>query len=268
MKKNVRAFLCIFGALLVLCLVLSVITEERSSFYFIYSWFVDPFVFYIPFAIGAVGILLWLVGLFFEDGVQKKLRISASVAFAVAVLCALTAAYLLGRMSLQERTLQKCDAIEQKYQVSDLVAAPMLAETAEYGYIKPEYVCFGNIFAYHSEKNFSADAPENCVFEMQVYEFENLPPIYRGKVLDRLNSIFFDRYPNYDALQCTPVSGTENGAKYTYVFAYKLSENAGQRTSHFVILVEKEERISLIMLHAYYEIGYRIDIPSIISQVC
>lgn len=268
MKKNVRAFLCLFGAVLVLCIVLSAITEERSSLYFIHSWFVDPFVFYIPFAVGTVGIFLWLVGLFFETGVQKKLRISASVAFAVAVLCALTATYALGRMSLQESTLQKCNAIEQKYQVSDLVAAPMLSEDTEYGDIKPECVCFGNTFAYHSEKNFSSDAPENCVLEMQVYEFENLPPIYRGKVLDRLNSIFFDRYPNYDALKCTPVFGAENGAKYTYVSAYKLSESGSQRISYFVILVEKEEHISLVMLHAYYAIGYRIDIPSIISQIC
>ena len=36
----------------------------------------------------------------------------------------------------------------------------------------------------------------------------------------------------------------------------------------FVILVEKEDRISLVMLHAYYKIGYRLDIPSIVSQMC
>lgn len=102
MKKNVRAFLCLFGAVLVLCIVLSAITEERSSLYFIHSWFVDPFVFYIPFAVGTVGIFLWLVGLFFENGVQKKLRISASVAFAVTVLCALTAIYALGRIACRK----------------------------------------------------------------------------------------------------------------------------------------------------------------------
>lgn len=95
-----------------------------------------------------------------------------------------------------------------------------------------------------------------------------MPHIYQGKVVDRLNSIFFDGYPNYDALKCTPVSGVENGAQYTYVSAYKLSESGSYRLSYFVILVEKEEHISLVMLHAYYAIGYRIDIPSIISQIC
>ena len=83
MKKNVRAFLCLFGAILVLCLVWNAIAERGSYSDFIYGWFAAPFLFYIPLAIGTVGILLWIIGLFFENGVQKKLRISASVVFRV-----------------------------------------------------------------------------------------------------------------------------------------------------------------------------------------
>lgn len=267
MKKNVRAFLCLFGAILVLCLVWNAIAERGSYSDFIYGWFAAPFLFYIPLAIGTVGILLWIIGLFFENGVQKKLRISASVAFTVAVLCILTASYVLGKASLQESALQKCDAIAQKYQTSALVAAPLLTENTEYGDSKPKCVCFGDTFTYYTEKNFRSEAPENCALTMEIYEFEHLPRMYQRRVLVRLNSIFFDRYPKNDFFEITPVSGTENGAKYTYASAYKPSENGSQRMSYFVILVEKEDRISLVMLHAYYKIGYRLDIPSIVSQM-
>ena len=266
-SKIVRTFMLFLGIIILLCLVWDFVLEDKMGRNYIYVWFLDILVVYIPLAIGTLGILAWVASFLFEDKLKKQVRMASFTVIGVAVLFFFSAFITMQASTYNDENKQKYVVAEQKFQVQNFVPMPGLEEEPYYG--RPgisNHIALGSHFAYHVERHYKCDKDDLFSLEISAYSFEKISKLSSRRICRLLTDEFFRwkvRIGSYDG---DSVSGEANGKEYTYYVTVK--EDEYRDFSYFAILVKDDDSVSLLMLRAYYKQDYSIDIENIIEKMC
>ena len=266
-SKIVRTFMLFLGIIILLCLVWDFVLEDKMGRNYIYVWFLDTLVVYIPLAISTVGILVWVASFLFEDKLKKRVRTASFTVIGVAVLFFFSAFITIQTSTYSDENKQKYVAAEQKFQVQNFVPTPELKEDLFYSRPnKLNHIALGSHFAYHVEKDYKSKEDDLLSLEISAYSFEKISKLSSRRICRLLTDEFFRwkvRIGSYDG---DSVSGEANGKEYTYYVTVK--EDEYRDFSYFAILVKDDDSVSLLMLRAYYKQDYSIDIEDIIEKMC
>ncbi len=261
-NKTVRASLLSFFVVLGLCLFWNLLIEESGSLYDLFSFYYSLLVWYIPFAILTVAILLGLLSFFLQEKAKKGLRIAAGTLCAIAIIFSITMLSVSGKSMLKEENIQKNTAAEEKYQPENFVKEKELVLDTEIPMDKTSSYAMGHFFAYYTDHRYACADDDRFGMDMTACELKNVPRLLRGAMKNYMEKNYIKKVTE---------SGELYGKQYTCYIREKMaseSENRKANNLYCAILVEDGNNYSLFLLDMTYSKSSNTQISKIIETLC
>lgn len=270
-NKTVRAFFPFFFSLVFLCIIWGFVLQDKIGKNYVLTFFYMPLILYIPLAICSIGIILWCISRFTENKITKRFRISAISLILLGIIFPFISLVCISIYNKQDKNVQQCTLLDQKYAVQNFADTPELVEDLSYPNIYSNYIALGSTFAYHSEKNYICNTDKWFSLEISVYEFQSPPQIYKKKLQKHLEKEYFHWTARTTYSNGEYVKGEKNGKQYI-LFSITHSDDTytgeTRNYSYIAILVQNEDNISLMMLKTYYTKDFYVNFSDIIEKMC
>lgn len=266
-KVNVKFFSILFIGIVVLCVVWNVVIEEKIGTNYIFSFFFEPIVVIIPLVIFSIGFLVATVSIILESDIKRFIRTLGVSLICLSFILSISSMTVILIEKNKECNIENFELMKENYSVDNLAVMPTLKQVERSIDHGTDYFALGNDFVFHSEEYFESDESEYFSLEVSIYKFIDIPNFYISSIKKNLEEEYFHRKFRVGNLDnAKSYYGTFNGKTYTYLqsqeFEYK------RRYSYFVIIVEDETQLSLLMLKSYYADGYELNVEKIIEKMC
>lgn len=255
--------------LFILCLVWFFLPQENTGINYLYTFFFEPLVIYIPLFLISVGVSVNCISKFLSENRIKILFKKLSIVIIIVSIC-----FSVGMLTYisvstkKEENWKNNIAKSQKYQVEHFASTPELVPDTEICADGSKYLALHNTFVYYTNQSYVDMANSKFRLDLTAYEFENISVANCQKSKKYLISEYFDRQFKYLGIDEKKINGNMNGKNYTYTI--HSNPDIARSYSYFVIIIEDDSNhsLSMLALECYYVDNYSIDIPKIIEVMC
>lgn len=198
---------------------------------------------YIPLALAVIGVLLGLAAYLLEGTLKKRLRVSACIFLAVAILVSLGTFGVAGVSTASADAAQKRAKAEEKYQIENFFPNENLVLSTEYYSSEPFDYALGDYFAYHIQQRYETEQDDSLRVTLDVMEWQDIPWYAKHAVWHKLENFYFQ-------------DPTDTGTIAQNQYIYILEEEPGYRAkdqAHLFVLMRSENTCEYAEIHVYYQ---------------